>query len=331
MPLQRPFASFANHSAPLLGAQCRQVETVNPMHSAPLSVGRPNPLLFLKKQAALPAEKRDVAQLLNFAKDSEKDLKDRIPFAELLPSGPEKQGFFSALVEEPDFLAKWQQHAYPRVQAFVDHILPLQPARDSGEGRLLLLTAIAKTSRFGFDCIRESVSLMPKGPEKQAVLRDLATDKWGLCFRRLEYAKAVEDISARDAILDALLRDENERFLIKTRVDSAKAMQEGPKRDEALAYLMETVLDFEHFQAQQNRLKPQEHFGFVVNEAQLRFDLYYARFECIQCFSDLAQRKTLLKEFLSDQCCPTTIKERLKDCSDPKDFALILLLDHAVA
>ncbi len=97
-------SGFSNHLIPLQGSSpgdtpsplggqksgfLSQVKTsTGPLPPTIPPFARSKPTLFLRRQSSLPLGQRNHAQPLDFAKDEASDLKDRMPFVELLPSAP---------------------------------------------------------------------------------------------------------------------------------------------------------------------------------------------------------------------------------------------------
>jgi hypothetical protein len=327
------FSNTANScSAPLPSTRYRQTEAPNPIHSAPLTLARPNPALFLRKQSALPAEHRDQEQLESFARDPKLELNKRMQFAELLASGPKKESFFDDLLQDQVFLETWKQYAYPKVAVFVNSILPAKASRDGGEARVLLLAAIAQDVSLPSASRIESVRLVPHGPKKTALVELLARDKRLFSLDRFECAQLMPAKPQKQDVLESFARDET--FLMATRIASAKAMQDGPRKDSVLEFLIQSVISFDSLKAQRLRLKQgtkDSGVSLPTDDVAIYFDVYYHSFECIQGLSTQSQRQSCLEALLSEENCPQSIKERLKDCTDPKNFLLRLLLNFAVA
>lgn len=327
------FPKTASHcSAPLPSAHCRQTEGPNPIHSAPLTLARPNPALFLRKQSTVPAEHRDQAQLESFARDPKLELNKRMQFAELLASGPKKESFFDDLLQEQVFLETWQQYAYPKVAVFVNSILPAQASCEGGEGRSLLLSSMAKAGSLPHQSRIESVRLVPDGPKKTALVELLARDTRLFYLYRFECAQLMPAKPEREDVLESFARDET--FLLDARIASAKAMEDGPRKDSVLEFLIQSVISFDSLKA--HRLRLNQHtkdsgISLPTDDAAIYFDIYYNRFACIQGLSSQSHRQRCLEALLGEESCPQSIKERLKECSDPKDFLLRLLLNFAVA
>ncbi len=322
----------SNFSAPLPSTPYRQAEAPNPIHSAPLTLARPNPDLFLRRQAALLAERRDQGQLENFARDPKLELNKRMQFAELLATGPKKESFFDDLVKEQAFLEIWKKHAYPKVAVFVNSILPAKASRDEGEGRSLLLSSIAKAGSLPHQSRMESMRLVPDGPKKTALVEILARDTRLFSQDRFECAQLMPTKPEKEDVLEAFVRDGT--FLMDTRIASAKAMQDGARKDSVLEFLIQSVISFDALRAHRLRLNERtraSEMPLPTDDAAIYFDLYYHRFACIQGLSSQSQRQSCLEAILGDENCPNNIKEKIKDCSDPKDFLLRLLLNFAVA